>query len=71
VSKGAREAIEKAGGTVVELPVNEPKRAKKRAKKAPLSEATKPKEAAETVDDSEQSGEAPDEPEADQNTEDE
>lgn len=68
VSKGAREAIEKAGGTVVELPVSEPKRTKKRAKKAPRAEPT---EAAEIVDDSEQSGEAPDEPEADQTTEDE
>jgi len=70
VSKGAREAIEKAGGTVVELPVNEPKRAKKRVKKAPPSQATEPTAAAEIVDDSEHSGEAPDEPEADQTTED-
>ena len=74
VSKGAREAIEKAGGTVVELPVSEPKRAKKRVKKAPPAEsmeAAEAVEAAETVEDSEQSGEAPDEPEADQTTEDE
>jgi hypothetical protein len=64
VSKGAREAIEQAGGKIVEVPTVEakPKRGKKRAKKAV------PAEPAET---SEQGSEAPAEPDADETAGDE
>jgi len=67
VSKGAREAIEKAGGKVVDAPVVVKK--KKRAKKRVKQDA--PVEVSETSETPEATSEAPAEPEADETAKDE